>query len=136
MDDNTLKVFEKVLSDLLTDLRSLRDERIIQNVLRSKLSRAGINLEERVILRKEGLPEMEVDLLGRNVAVEVKVNPRFYDGVGQVAAMSELLGLEPILIQVWREVDDKVVEAMRRIAIRCNFRAFLVDLKGERVISI
>ncbi len=131
-----MKVFEKVLSDLLTDLRSLRDERIIQNVLRSKLSQAGIGLEERVILRKEGLPEIEVDLLGSDVAIEVKVNPRFYDGVGQVAAMSELLGLESILIQIWREVDDRVIEAMRRIARRCKFRAFIVDLRRGRVMSI
>ncbi len=136
MDDTTMKVFEKVLGDLLEDLRSLRDERVIQNVLKSKLSQEGLQLEERVILRKEGIPEIEVDLLGPELAVEVKVNPRFYDGVGQAAAMSELLGLKSILIQIWREVDERSIEAVRRIARRCGFRAFIVDLGRRRVMSI
>lgn len=120
----------------MEDLRSLRDERVIQNVLKSKLSQEGLRLEERVILRKEGIPEIEVDLLGPELAVEVKVNPRFYDGVGQAAAMSELLGLKSILIQIWREVDERSIEAVRRIARRCGFRAFIVDLRRGRVVSV
>ena len=136
MRSDLLEVIKETLLNLADDLRSVRDEKIIQGILKSQLSLKDINLDERVILRSEEFPEMEIDLLGDDFAIELKVNPRFYDGVGQVLAIRELYGIETILVQIWRELKAPVRRALERIALRANFHVVLLDLRSRSVVVI
>ena len=40
--------------------------------------------------------DIEVDVYGERFAIEVKVNPRIYDGIGQALAYRRLLGIEEV----------------------------------------
>mgnify|MGYP001770782672 FL=1 len=40
--------------------------------------------------------DIEVDVYGGRFAIEVKVNPRIYDGIGQALAYRRLLGIEEV----------------------------------------
>lgn len=117
MYSTIMVVLNDVLVNFLPDLQGTEDERIIQDVLRSRLSLTETKFESGVVLSAKGLWNAEVDLLGQGVAIELKVNPKFYDGIGQVVAISELLGLELILLQIWREMGEEMMEAARKLSV-------------------
>ncbi len=50
-----------------------------------------LNAKARVVLN-----DVEIDVYGNNFAIEIKVNPRIYDGIGQVIAFKRLLGINEV----------------------------------------
>ena len=123
-----------ILRESVEDLCSIRDERIFQNLLEVKLRRAGLNFEKRVVLRSRDRPDLEVDLYHPGgMAVEVKLDPRFYQGIGQVLSARELYGLDAVLLQVWEEVDERTLRALSRLAERLSLSIVLVERRRRAV---
>ncbi len=110
-------------------------ERIIQDLLADGLRAQGIRTIKRALLRSEHYPEMEADLLEEGGAgvVEVKVGPRFYEGLGQVLVLRELYGREPVLLQVFDELNERIVNALRLLRDRYRLKVILVDRRNRRV---
>ncbi len=135
MNDEFLMVIREILESSISDLGQIHSEKIIQDLIKSRLLTKGVVMDSRVILESEEYPNMEVDLLGKGRAIELKVNPKFYDGVGQILSLKELYALDVMLIQVWQgSLDDRVVRAMDRLTRRLGFTSILVDLKRRKVI--
>ena len=63
-------------------------------------------------------PKIEADLvdLKRRFAVEVKLNPRFYDGLQQVLVLRELYGFNTLLFHVYDDLDKRILKALKEIS--------------------
>ena len=126
-----LSALEKALISLVPDLDPKISESKVQDMLYMRLKKLGLNPERRVKLTSESWPEVEVDILCGGWAVEVKLFPRFYDGIGQVISYGELFGLNGVLVQIWRSINEKAARGLEKISRNHGFKAFLVDMRGR-----
>ena len=117
------------------DLASLKDERRIHEVLSTRCRAAGLTLRARRVIEGPGLPRLEVDLISQEhrLAVEVKVDSRFYAGLGQAMAARELYGYEAVLIHVVDRVDPPVADALKRLGKRAGIKIILI---GRRPLEV
>jgi len=133
----TLKVLTCVIEQSLDDICRISDERIIQDLLASKMKAKNLHFTKRTVIKSEIYPDMEIDLIEtckeNGVAIEVKVNPRFYEGVGQAIMLKELYGREAVLLQVYDEVSERVINALRVASCRTGIKVILVSKKGKWV---
>jgi len=117
------------------DLALLKDERRIHEVLSVRCGAAGLTLRARRVIEEPGLPRLEVDLISEEhrLAVEVKVDSRFYVGLGQAMAAKELYGYEAVLIHVMDRVDPPVVDALKRLGEKAGIKIILIGRQPLKV---
>ncbi|GEM_PF-3507374 len=123
----------KVLRDSIEDLSKARSERDVQDLVGFRLGNR-IKAEVRKIIRMEGLPYVEVDLLlDEKVAVEIKLDSQYKEGLDQVLVLRDIYGYIPVLVHVTRGFSSEEVEALKRIAEREGFHVVVVNLRKREV---
>ncbi|RLG47668.1 MAG: hypothetical protein DRO06_02495 [Thermoproteota archaeon] len=115
--------------DLVESLSACSSESEVQDVLSWRLG-----CRRRVSVSAPGLPRVEADLLcSGGLALEVKLNRRFYEGFGKVLALRELYGLDSALIHVVDSPSEELTLALSRMASRLGVRVLLLDRSSLRV---
>ena len=125
-----------ILRNSVVDLRSAGSESVIQDIVAARLTRSLAIAKRRTIISRDGLPDIEVDILFDGFALEVKLATRFYQGIGQVLALRKLYDLDAGLLQIWRTVRREDVRAIEILSRELEFPSIVIDLKGEEVVLI
>jgi predicted RecB family endonuclease len=123
----------RVLKDSIEDLSKARSERDVQDLVGFRLGNY-IKTEVRKIVQMEGLPYAEIDLLlNEKVAVEVKLDSQYKEGLEQALIMRDIYGYTPVLVHVTRSFSSEEIEALRKIAEREGFQVVVVHLRRREV---
>jgi predicted RecB family endonuclease len=123
----------RVLKDSIEDLSKARSERDVQDLVGFRLGNY-IKTEVRKIVQMEGLPYAEIDLLlNEKVAVEVKLDSQYKEGLEQALILRDIYGYTPVLVHVTRSFSSEEIEALRKIAEREGFQVVVVHLRRREV---
>ncbi len=126
-----LKKIIGIINSSLNLLCECQRERDIQNILGSQL-----NCKVRQTLSSNIYPNVEIDVLGRDFALEVKFNERYYSGIGQIIIQKFLYEIKNnILLHVNRYIDDKFIKGFTDLATNLDFLGILIDNK-ERIMRV
>lgn len=126
----------QVLRESIEDLCRMRREADAQDLIGFRLS-SRTRTEVRKVVRREEIPEVEVDLLlNDKIAIEVKFNSQYKDGLDQLLILRDLYGLYPALIHITKGFSAREVEALRRISKIEGFPIFIVHLKRKEVFCL
>ena len=120
-----------VIKSSLNLLCECKREKDIQNILAAQL-----NCKPRYTLTSDDFPNVEVDLIGDNFAIEVKYNEKYYSGVSQVLSQKYLYNMKNvILLHIHHYLDSKFVNAFKKLAKDLGFIGILIN-KREKVIEV
>jgi hypothetical protein len=123
----------RVLKDSIEDLSKARSERDVQDLVGFRLGNY-MKTEVRKIVQVKGLPYVEIDLLlNEKVAVEVKLDSQYREGLDQVLILRDIYGYTPVLVHVTKSFSSEEIEALRRIAEREGFQVVVVHLRRREV---
>ncbi|MEM0017773.1 MAG: hypothetical protein QXJ48_01515 [Candidatus Korarchaeum sp.] len=67
------------------------------------------------------------------VAIEIKLNSHYREGLDQVLILRNLCDLSPVLVHITDGFSRREIEALRRIYEREGFPTIIADLKSEEV---
>ncbi len=126
-----------ILQESIEDISAIGKESVLHDLLAFKLRDALPGIEKRRRIVTSSYPHIEVDLadLKQGIALEVKLNPsRFYEGIQQAIVLRDVYGLEPVLIQVYDKVDERVIRALRIIAVKYSIPIIIVEKRNKGVI--
>jgi len=133
---NVIDVLISVLNRSLNDILGIDDERRVHDLLADRCKAYGLYFKKRVSVCSDVYPRMEVDLLWNEWAIEVKLNPNFYDGVGQAIMLKELYGKRSVLLQVWDRPDERILNALRKIGGKLGLKILIVDKENNKVLMV
>jgi hypothetical protein len=123
----------RVLKDSIEDLSKARSEKDVQDLVGFRLGNY-MKTEVRKIVQVKGLPYAEIDLLlNEKVAVEVKLDSQYREGLDQVLILRDIYGYTPVLVHVTKSFSLEEVEALRKIAEREGFQIVVVHLNRREV---
>jgi len=120
-----LTTIQQNISDF-TDIGSGK-ERELQDLLYYRLADKGLNVKRRVILERPGFPRIEIDVLIENcVAVEIKCDRRFYEGIGQILAVMELYGKFGVLLHLVDDYCESEIHSLKTLANKYGFSVIII----------
>jgi hypothetical protein len=106
-----------------------KKEKIIQNILAAQLY-----CYTRKTLTSEKFPDIEVDLYQPDVAIEVKLNDKYYAGIIQLLAQKILYNIEhTILLHIHDHLDTKFINAFEELSTRLDFLGILIDRRQKEI---
>ena len=124
---SVVRRIEENVEFLAERVRSLKEEKYLHDNL------AG--LLRGVVRRRVGgnaYEEVEVDVLAGDVGIEVKVNPKFYEGVGQALAY-RIYGLTPILVHFVDYTGSRYLNSLRELSRDLPINVLVIDRLERRV---
>ncbi|RLG52739.1 MAG: hypothetical protein DRN96_01815 [Thermoproteota archaeon] len=130
---DSIKHLVEVLSELSCEFKKVESERLAQDLIAFRLRIRGLDVKRRVRLESQKYPDVEVDILLPDVALEIKVGKRFYDGFGQALAVRELYGLNSCIVHLVEQADEKHASGLRALASKLGIKAILMSLRDCRV---
>lgn len=135
MPTSSLGKLIQVLESSIEDICKLKDERRVQEIIAARARDKGLQLDVRAVLKSDAYPDVEVDLSEREgkLAVEVKLDSRFYSGIGQAIALSELYGKEAVVLHIMKYVDEEVERALRNMCVPARIKIILIDRTERRI---
>ncbi|MFQ6127085.1 MAG: hypothetical protein ACE5R6_21115 [Candidatus Heimdallarchaeota archaeon] len=120
------KIVETIESSLDL-LCACKEERAVQNILGNQL-----DCQVRYTLSSDTYPNVEVDLLGENYAIEVKFNKLYYDGISQVLILKYLYKINTvILLHIHKYLDSKFTNAFEELAKKLDFIGILINQRKK-----
>ncbi|MFO8017356.1 MAG: hypothetical protein R6U96_01870 [Promethearchaeia archaeon] len=117
----------RIILDLICESERERD---VQDLL-------AINLDcqKRKTLTSDPYPDVEVDLLTQDFAIEVKYNTNYYSGISQVLAQKHLYDMQNVyLIHVHDYLNDKFINAFGTLSKELNFIGILINKKRKKLL--
>lgn len=105
-------------------------------VLRESIIQDILAMELRGVSRKKLEEFLEVDVLAGNLALEVKLNARPYDGFAQALLYKELFGFESAVVHVITNMNDRFLKIVRVLVERLKIPCILAVLSEKRVLKI
>ena len=119
----------KTIDSSLDLLCACKRERTVQNILGNQL-----DCQVRYTLSSVKYPNVEIDLLGENYAIEVKFNKSYYNGISQVLILKYLYKINTvILLHIHKYLDSKFTNAFKELAKKLGFIGILIN---QRVKSL
>ena len=104
-----------------------RREKDVQNVLGSQL-----DCKIRYTLSSDNYPNVEIDLLGDNFAIEIKLNDAYYSGISQVLIQKCLYNVQNvILLHINSYLDSKFSNAIKELATKLGFMGILIHQRRK-----
>lgn len=127
-----LTIQEKVINAVGSALKILcesRKEKDIQDILASRL-----NAKVRHPFTLSDFPEVEIDVFGKDYAIEVKYNERYYSGISQLMAQRVLCGINALfLLHLHRHPDSAFLNAFSKLAEELGFIGILINKRKEKM---
>ncbi len=135
MPASSLNTLIQVLESSIDDICKLRDERRVQDIIAARARAVGLPIETRAVLRSNQYPDIEVDLSESEgkLAVEVKLDSRFYSGIGQAIALRELYDREAVVLHIMKYVDEMTERALRKVCAAAGLKIILIDRTERRI---
>lgn len=127
--------YEKILETIKLSLDLIcncRGEKDIQNILAAQLK-----CEVRKTISSENYPNVEIDLLGEDFAIEVKYNEKYYSGVSQILIQKTLYYINNnILLHVNSYIDLKFLNAFKTLAEEIGFKGILLNNREKSLETV
>ncbi len=104
-----------------------KKEKQIQDIVGAQLG-----FKVRQILSSPIYPNVEIDILGDNMAIEIKLEDTYYAGIIQVVLMKTLHNIEQVvLFHINSFLDEKFVNAVKVLSKKLGFYGILLHRKEK-----
>lgn len=105
-------------------------EKDIQDILASQL-----NCNSRLTLSSPTFPDVEIDLISEDFAVEIKFNEKYYSGFCQILIQRLLYNLNNIyLIHINEYLNPKFINAFFKLAEELKILCILIDKRSKDIL--
>ena len=134
-DKGWIDLFVVTVRNLLDVLCLARNENVLHDILLQNLKKWFPYIKKRYHVTSCEYPKIEVDLvdLERKMAIEVKLNPKFYEGLQQVLVLRELYGFDTLLFHVYDECSEKILKALEKIAKNFSLPIIILEKRSKRM---
>ena len=76
---------------------------------------------------------MDLSERGGRLAVEVKLDSRYYSGVGQALALRELYGRYAVVLHILDRIDPRVERALHKVAASAKIKIILIGRSSKTI---
>lgn len=125
-------IFDGILNkinDSIDIICECNRERHLQDILSIQL-----RCNSREKLSHIEFSDMEVDLLGKHFAMEIKYNEKFYAGFIQILAQKLLYNLEDVyLLHLNEFIDSKYISSFLRLAKEFGIPSILINKRTKKL---
>ena len=131
--NKTNLIFDRILQIIDNSIEIIcesQKEKDIQDILASQLES-----NSRQTLSSEVFPDVEVDIIGDDFAIEIKHNEKYYAGFAQVLAQRLLYNIKNVfLIHINEYLNPKFVKAFFKLAEELKIVSILVDKRSKEIL--
>jgi hypothetical protein len=121
------------IQESLSNLCNATRERTIQDLLVAVLDEA----QPRQTFTSDIYPMVEIDVIWRDLWIEVKFNAKYYDGIAQLCAQHTLYQQRKnVLIHIHRYLNKKFINALRKLSSEIGFYCILIDTQKKQIIQL
>lgn len=122
-------IFEIIKHSIEVICESQR-EKDVQDILASQL-----DSNSRQTLSSEDFPDVEVDIIGDDYAIEIKHNEKYYAGFCQVLAQRLLYNIKNVyLIHINEYLNPKFTKAFFKLAEELKIVSILVNKRSKEIL--
>jgi len=105
-------------------------EKDIQDIMASQLE-----CNSRQTLSSENFPDVEVDIIGDDFAIEIKYNEKYYSGFSQLLAQRLLYNIKNVyLIHINEYINPKFSKAFFKLAEELKIVSILVNKRRKEIL--